>query len=124
MQYLYLFLAWVSLVGLFVLFVLAFADTITFKTEYFIYAFLCISFVFPILYLALKFIFSLLMLWYYILGVALILLGIITLLKPNVKTYNKILIIILIVVILYIYYDYRSILEINFDVEIRQKRYY
>lgn len=115
----YLFLASVSLVVLVFLLSTVFADKIKFKTVDIIYAFLSIFFGIPILYLVLKIIFSLLMFWYYILGTALIVLGIMSLFISNVKTYHKIIIIVLIAVTLILYNDYRSILEIKFDVIIR-----
>lgn len=122
MEYLYLFLASVSLVVLVFFLLNAFADKIKLKTVNVIYVFLSICFGLPILYFALNIIFAFLMLWYYFFAVILISAGIIALLKTNLKTYNKIIIIVLIVVTLYLYYDYRSILEIKFDVILDNKR--
>lgn len=122
MEYLLLFLASVSLVVLVLFLLNAFGDKIEFKTANIIYIYLSICFGLPILYFALNVIFAFLMLWYYFFAAVLVSLGIMSLLKPNLKTYNKIIIVILTVITLYLYYDYRSILEIKFDVILDNKR--
>jgi len=117
MEFLLYFFAWASITGLIFLLAITLFDTEKLKGEYFIYASLSIILGFPVIYFILKFIFNLLMLWYYIFGIVLIFLGFISLIKPNVKAYIKSLIIILVIIVLYFFYDYRSILEINFDVK-------
>ena len=122
MEYLNLFLASVSF-GVLVFFLMkTFADKLEHQTVNIIYAYLGICFVLPILYFVLNIIFAFLMLWYFFFAAILVSLGIMSLLKPNLKTYNKIIIIVLIVVTIYLYYDFRSILEIKFDVILDNKR--
>ncbi|MBC5840446.1 hypothetical protein H8R23_03430 [Flavobacterium sp. F-380] len=116
MKYLHLILASISFATLVFFLVTAYADRIKLKPVNVIYVCLSICFGLPILYFALNLIFAFLMLWYYILGAALIVLGIMSLFIPNLKIYHKIIIIVLIGVTLILYYDYRSILEINFEV--------
>lgn len=122
MKYVNILLASISLSVLVFFLGKAYADRIKLKTADVVAVYLCISFGLPILYIALKLIFAILMLWYYLFAAILLSLGIMSLIITDSKAYTKIIIMVLIVVTLYLFYDYRSILEIKFDVILDQKR--